>query len=104
MSFSWKWSHGCSWSWMSRLSFKSRRIESMKTGLVVLHCVHPVQDDHVEVNVKVQRTAKALNEGHHAGSGPGRTGQSRALNQMGLNGSRDHRKATTERIGTAGEE
>ena len=30
----------------------------MKTGLVVLHCVHPVQDDHVEVNVKVQRTAK----------------------------------------------
>ena len=81
-----------------------RRIDSMKTGLVVLHCVHPVQDDHVEVNVKVQRTAKALNEGHHAGSGPGSTGQSRALNQIGLNGSRDHRKATAERIGTAGEE
>ena len=76
----------------------------MKTGLVVLHCVHPVQDDHVEVNVKVQRTAKALNEGHHAGSGPGSTGQSRALNQIGLNGSRDHREATTERIGPAGEE
>lgn len=30
----------------------------MKTGLVVLQCVRPVQDDHVEVNVKVQRTAK----------------------------------------------
>lgn len=30
----------------------------MKTGLVVLQCVRPVQDDHVEVNVKVQRTAE----------------------------------------------
>ena len=29
----------------------------MKTRLVVLHCVNPVQDDHVEVDVKVQRTA-----------------------------------------------
>lgn len=24
-----------------------RRIDSMKTRLVVLHCVNPVQDDHV---------------------------------------------------------
>ena len=54
-----------------------RRIDSMKTRLVVLHCVHPVRDDHVEVDVKVQRTAKALNEGHHAGSGSGSTGQPR---------------------------
>ena len=35
-----------------------RRIDSMKTRLVVLHCVNPVQNDHVEVKVKVQRTAK----------------------------------------------
>ena len=54
--------------------------------------------------LKVQRTAKALNEGRRAGSGPGSTGQSRALNQIGLNGSRNHREAKTERIGTAGEE
>jgi hypothetical protein len=35
-----------------------RCIDSMKTRLVVLHCVYPVQNDHVEVKVKVQRTAK----------------------------------------------
>ena len=74
MSVSWKSSHDCFWSWMSRPSYISR-------------C-----------------TAKALNESYHAGSRQGSTGQARALNQIGLNGSRDHREATAERIGTAGEE
>ena len=60
MSVSWKSSHDCFWSWMSRPSYISR-------------C-----------------TAKALNESYHAGSRQGSTGQARALNQIGLNGSRDH--------------
>lgn len=45
-----------------------RRIDSMKTRFVALHCVYPVQDDHVQMHVKIQRTTKTLNEGHHTGS------------------------------------
>ena len=51
-----------------------RRINLMETRSVALQRIDPVQDDHVQVDVKVQRTAKALNEGHHASPGPGCTG------------------------------
>jgi len=81
-----------------------RCIDSMKTRPVTLHCIYPVQDDHVQVDVKVQSAAKTLDEGHHTGSAARRTSQSRALNQSGLNGPCDHSEAAAERIGPAGEE
>ena len=61
-----------------------RRVHLMKTRSVALQGIDPVQNDHVQMHVKVQRTAKALNEGHHTGSRARRTSQSRALNQTGL--------------------
>ena len=81
-----------------------RRIDSMKARLVALHCVYPVQDDHVQMHVKIQSAAKALDEGHHTGSRARRTRKSRALDQTGLNGPRDHGETTTERIWPAGKE
>jgi len=81
-----------------------RRVNLMETRSVALQGVDAVQYDHVQVHVEVQGTTEALNEGHHTGSRLRRTGQSRALNQTGLNGPRDNSETTAEHVGPAGEE
>ena len=64
----------------------------------------PVQHDHVQVNVEVERAAEPMDQGHDTCPGAAVTFQSRLLNEMGLDGSNDNGQAAAEDIRTAREQ
>ena len=76
----------------------------MEPRSVLLQRIDPVQDQHVQVDVQVQRAAKTLDEGHDPGARTAAGRESCPAGEIGLDGADDDRKTAAECVGPAGEE
>jgi len=76
----------------------------METRPAVFPGVDPIQHQHVQVHIEVQRAAEALDEGDDAGAGTIGGLQTRPLRKAGLYGSGDHGQAAAQSLRAAGEE
>jgi len=94
--------------WLSPVNrYMERRVgrsHAMELWAVLFQRVDPVQDQHVQMHVEIERTAETLDEGDDAGAGTAAGGKPCAMRQVGLDGADDDGEAATEGIGPAGEE
>ena len=63
----------------------------MKPRPALVFAIHPVQHQHVQVHVEIERRAKALNECDDAAPGAGFAREARTVDQVGFDGT-DHNR------------
>jgi hypothetical protein len=70
----------------------------MKSTATTTEGVDPIKEQHVQVNIQVQRGAEALDQGNGAGAGAGRNSQARVVDQEGRDTALDHRQHLSQYI------
>jgi len=84
--------------------FRIGRGDAMELRSIRPLGIHPVQYQHVQMNVEIECAAKPLDEGDDTGSGDAAGGKACPMGQIGLDGADDDGQTTTERVGVPGEE
>ena len=79
------------------------RRQAVKHGWLMVDEIHPVQKQHVKVNVEIQGTAEALYQRHGAGLRVG-AGAARLLDQMAVDGPVDDAQHPAHDLRPAGEQ
>ena len=74
----------------------------MESRFVLLEGIGPVGDQHMEVNICVQRGAEALYEGHDPGLSPSAAARARSFEHRGAQRPGDHVQHPCQDVRTRG--
>jgi len=79
-----------------------RRTDAMEARPATIPAVDPIEHQHVQVHIQVQRAAESLDEGDDASAGAVGGLHARMLREVGLYCSGDHGQATAQSLRPAG--